>query len=363
MNILIVLISILGLLVLHEFGHFIVAKLFGVEVEEFGIGLPPRLFGKKFRGTLYSLNLLPFGAFVKIPSMEREYSQDEKEDTEKLKKIPLYQRMLIALAGVVSFWLISFILLTIVFNFGTLQAISDEDDFFLDSQVQVVAIAPNSPAETAGLRAGDFIKELRVGDNIFLVSQAKDVQEFIQENKGEEISLTFKRGKEEREVSLLPRENPPLEEGAIGVALVRVAKKSSPFFLALWQGLKETYFLTLAIITGFAQVFLSLFQGRGLPPGVEFVGIIGLSVFLTEAIQIGFTYYLQFVAMVSVYLAVFNILPIPALDGGKLLFLFIEKIKGRPIDLKTEKNLTLGFFLFFFLLMIFVTVKDIIRLF
>ncbi len=357
LTIIIVLVSIMALLVIHELGHFIMAKKFKVGVEEFGIGLPPKLLSKKVGETIYSLNLLPFGAFVKIHGEE-----DGAEDSGSFIKKPIWQRALILLAGVVSFWIVGIILLTIVLNLGAFQAISDEDPAS-DAQVQIIAIAAGSPADQAGLKSGDFLKELKIPQDGLEINKVIEVQEFTQQYKGEEIILLIGRGKETFETSLTPRAEPPQGEGAMGVSLARVAKKSYPFFQAFIKAIETTFNLTIAIIVGLFGLLLSLITGQGLPPGIEVMGPIGIGSMAVQAVQVGLSYFLQFIALIAIYLAIFNLLPIPALDGGKLLFLAIEKIKGSPINRKFEQRITVGFFLALIFLMILVTIKDIAGLF
>ncbi len=359
-TILIAFFSIIFLLILHEFGHFIAAKKFGIEVEEFGVGLPPRLFGRKFGGTIYSLNLLPFGAFVKIPSV------DEGEgDQKNLENVPRWQKAIVLLAGIVSFWLVGIVLLTIVFSLGTSQAISDEETgpFTKPVLVPIAAVNPNSPAAQADLRAGDAIKEMKTIDSFLSVNTVKEVQDFTSSYRGQEISLLIERGQNSFEVELTPRVESPQGEGSLGVLLVRTTEKKYSFFPALIKGIKSTIDLTAAIIIGLVQVVVNLIRGLGLPSGVQFMGPIGMGVMVAQAFEVGLSYYLQFIAMIAVYLAVFNFLPIPALDGGRLLFLLIEKIKGRPVNQKTEQKITAGFFILFLILMAMVTIKDIIGLF
>lgn len=190
MVILIVFISLIGLIVLHEFGHFAIAKKFGVRVEEFGIGYPPRIFGKKIGETLYSLNLLPFGAFVKIYGEEGGI-----ESAHSFTGKPIWQRALIILGGVVSFWIISAILLSIVFGMGVPQAISDTTKA-VNPKVQIVAVASGSPAEEAGIKVGDTIKEFSIFNSQFSINKVKEIQELTEEYKGEAITLTIERGKE-----------------------------------------------------------------------------------------------------------------------------------------------------------------------
>ncbi len=371
LTIIIVIASIVILLTIHEFGHFVVAKRFGVKVEEFGIGLPPRLFGKQIGETLYSLNLIPFGAFVKVYGEEGGI-----ESARSFSGIPIWQRALIVLAGVVSFWLVAIILLTVVFNLGVSQAISDQEQGpLLLPKVQVAAVAPNSPAETAGIKPGDTIRELRIpegepsapygaGTNYELrVDKIKEVQEFTQLNRGEEIVLTIERGRDVFDVSLIPRVSSPAGEGAMGVALVRTAEKSYPFFQAFIKGIETTFNLTQTIVRELAGILVNLIKGQGLPPGVQFVGPIGVGSLAVGALQVGVSYFFRFIAVIAVYLAIFNSLPIPALDGGKLLFLGIEKLKGRQLNQKIEQKITAGFFILFITLMLWVTIKDVVRLF
>lgn len=369
-TILIVFFSLILLIILHEFGHFIVAKRFGVKVEEFGIFLPPRLIGKKIGETIYSLNLLPFGAFVKLFGEEGTV-----EDYRSFSGKPIWQRVLIVAGGVVSFWVVSAILLSIVMGLGTQVAVSDQENGTLASpKVQIAAVAPNSPAEIAGIKLGDTIKKFSIfpegeqvpygaGNFQFSINKVKELQELTEQYKGQEVTLTIERGKEIFEVSLIPRSSPPPGEGAMGVALVRIAVKSYPWYEAPVKGVETTIKLTGAIIAGLAEVFGSLFQGKGLPPGAELMGPVGIGTLMAQVAKLGINYYLHFIAVISIYLAVFNILPIPALDGGKLVFLGIEKIRKKPVSEKVEKNITTFFFGLLILLMIWVTIKDITRLF
>jgi len=354
-------ISLISLMVLHELGHFVIAKKFGVKVEEFGIGYPPRILGKKFGETIYSINLLPFGAFVKIKGEEGGI-ESARSFTEK----PIWQRFLIILGGVVSFWLISAVLLSIVFGIGVSQAVSDEENnTLLKPKVQIMAVASGSPAEKAGIKPGDTIAslKLKIKNEKLKITKVKEVQDFTNAHQGEEIILTIERGKEVFDVSLIPRASPPEGEGAMGIALSRMIEKSYPWYLASVKGIEATFGLTKEITVGISQIFGNLIQGKGLPPGTEFMGPVGIGKLMTQAAQMGINYYLQFVAIISVYLAVFNILPIPALDGGKLLFLGIEKVRRKPVSSKVEQSITAVFFALLVALMLWVTIKDVIRIF
>lgn len=348
--ILIIFFSLIGLIVLHELGHFILAKLFGVKVEEFGIFLPPRLIGKKIGETIYSLNLLPFGAFVKLYGEEGSI-----EDVRSFSEKPIWQRALIIVGGVVTFWIISIILLSIVMGLGVSVGVSDEENGTLvDPKVQVLAVTPDSPAEIAGIKIGDTLKQF---------NKVKEVQEFSEKYAGQEVTLIIERGKEVFEVNLVPRLDASEDKGAIGILLVRTAIKSYPWYQAPVKGIEATIASTETIVITLAEVLGDFFTGKGLPPGVQLVGPVGIGSLMIQFAELGINYYLHFVAIISIYLAIFNILPIPALDGGKLIFLGIEAVKKKPVSPKIEQKITAVFFALLIVLIIWVTVNDIIRLF
>lgn len=358
LTIIIAFISLIGLIILHEFSHFILAKKFGVRVEEFGIGYPPRLFGKKIGDTVYSLNLLPFGAFVRMPG-EIEHLEDSKSFFKK----PIWQRALIVFAGVLSFWIIAAILFSIVMALGAPTAISDEEsNGFLNPKVQVAAVASDSPAEKAGIKVGDIIREIKTSKlDIKKVDKVKEVQEFINLSRGEEITLKIERGKEIFTTSLITRSSPPSGEGPMGVSLIRTAIKGYPWWQAPFQGVIATFNLTTAVIQGYIQAIINVI--KGVPSGVQMMGPVGIFSMFTQVSQLGINYFLQFVAIIAIYIAIFNILPIPAVDGGKLLFLGIEAARKKPVSQKVEQNITTFFFSLLILLMIVVTIKDVMRLF
>ncbi len=356
-TILIAFISLVGLMIIHEFGHFVLAKKLGVKVEEFGIGYPPRIFGKKIGETIYSLNLLPFGAFVKMPG-----EIEKKEEKNSFSAQSIFKRALIVLGGCLSFWLIAIVLFSIALKIGTPVDIGDEEDESLIApRVQIFQVAPNSPAQMAGLRPADTIKEIKVQDQKFEIKKVQQIQELTQQYKGQEIILTIERGKEVFEVNLIPRVFPPAGEGPLGVTLVRTAIKKYPLPQAIKEGISGTFHLTLAIIQGYWQLASNFFKGK--PSFVEAVGPVGLIQLFNQAAQSGINYFLQFVGIIAVYLAIFNLLPIPALDGGKLLFLGIEAVRKKPVSEKVEQKVTAIFFSLLILLTIWVTIKDIARLF
>jgi len=358
LTILAAIFALVALMVLHEFGHFILAKKFGADVEEFGVGLPPRLWGKKFGETVYSINLIPFGAFVQIKGEEggiEEYGSF----TEKT----LWQRSLIILGGVIMFWIVAAVLLSIVFYLGMPTAVSDSATDVEQPKVQIGQIMRESPAAEAGLKPLDTIVEMSDGESV-KPTKVKQVQNFVEQHQGEEITLKLDRWGDVREVKLTPRANPPEGEGAMGISLVRTAVKSYPVWRAPIMGTRACISMTIGAVRGLGGLVAQLFQGKGMPPGSKPMGPVGIFSFLSQTAQSGAANFLRFVALISIFLAIFNILPIPALDGGKLVFLAIEGIRGEPVSPEIEGKITNFFFGLLLLLMLIVTIKfDIPRLF
>jgi regulator of sigma E protease len=358
-TILLVFFSLIGLITLHELGHFLFARKFGVKVEEFGMFLPPRIWGKKFGETLYSINWIPAGAFVKL---QGEDSAD-KSDPRSFGSKPIWQRMIIIAAGVISFWIISVVILSGVYMSGAIEAV-DDDDPAAGAKVQIVSVSQNSPARVAGLQMGDVIETIGTeGQDAVQIDKVAQVQEIANANGGKQLTLGIKRGGQSLELALSPRQNPPDGQGAMGIALMRAAQKSYVWWQAIGNGFVATWNMTVSVFDGWGQIIDRLAKNQGMPPGAQMVGPVGIMEMMAKQAELGLSYYLQFVAMISVYLAVFNALPIPALDGGRLMFLVLEAIRRKPVSEKIEQNLTMIFFGVLMLFAIVVTVQDVIRLF
>jgi regulator of sigma E protease len=356
-TILLVFFSLIGLILLHELGHFVFAKKFGVKVEEFGLFLPPRIWGKKFGETLYSINWIPAGAFVK---MQGEDDSSEKDSSSFASK-PIWQRMIIVAAGVVSFWIISVVLLSAVFMSGAMEAISD-DDPVENARVQIISVVKDSPAFLAGIKPGDIIESVTFEGRAVSIDKVAQVQE-IAAGGEPELVLEIARPDGNLTVALAPRQNPPAGEGAMGVGLMRTAQKSYSFFPAIGNGFLATWNMTIGVFDGWGQIIGRLVKKEGMPPGAQLVGPVGIMQMMADQAKMGMNYYFQFVAMISVYLAVFNALPIPALDGGRLMFLALEAIRKKPVSQKLEQTLTTVFFLALMILALIVTAQDVVRLF
>lgn len=359
LTIIIAIASLILLIILHELGHFLTAKKFGIKVEEFGIGYPPRLFGKKFGETLYSINLLPLGGFVRIYGHEKRI-KDSRSFSEK----PAWQRALVILGGVIVFWIIAAILLTIVMYMGVPTQIEDsQNDNLVNPRVQIIEVVQGSPAESAGIKIGDSVKSIEFKNESIDITKVKELQEFTATHKGKEITLSIERGKEIFETSLVPRESFPETQGPIGISLVRTSIKSYSWYEAPIQGVLATVNLTAMVVKGWGMTIASLVQGNGVPQGIEVKGPVGIFELFAQMGALGTGYFLRLIALISISLALLNILPIPALDGGWLMFIIIEKIRGRAVTQKVEQRLTVFFFLLLISLMVYVTIKDVIHIF
>lgn len=356
MSVIVALFSLIILLVIHEFGHFFVAKKFGVKVEEFGVGYPPRLFKKEFRGTTYSLNLLPFGAFVRFPD------ESGLNDQIKYSHQPVGKRFWIAMAGVISFWILAIAILTVVLTVGTRINIEDSDNNNLISPaITIIGVQPNSPAAISGMMPGDNIVSMAVNGATIKIEKVKEVQDFVSKNIKSEIHLTLMRGDDLLEVVIKPRENPAAGEGPMGIILSKTTIKKVSFYRAPVEAVLTTGRMTMAIVDGYYHAIINLF--RGAPTGVEPIGPVGIVGLASQAGKLGVSYFLQFIAMICLYLAVFNLLPIPVTDGGKVMFLLVEKIRKKPLNPKVEEKIEGAFFIVLLILMAFVTIKDIAKLF
>mgnify|MGYP001588216673 CR=1 FL=1 len=361
LTLIVAFLSLIALMVIHEFGHFIIAKKFGVKVEEFGIGYPPRIYGKKFGETLYSINFLPLGAFVKIHGEEGDV-----DDYRSFSNLTIWKRVLIIIGGVAAFWIASIILFSVVFAIGADIPIGDQDASELTNvKVQVISVSPDSPAQVAGLVSGDTLLGFKFEDREIKINKIKDVQDFTKEKAGQQVTLVIERQGETIETLLTPRVESPQGQGAIGIGLERIGTliKKYPWYQAPIKGTLYTGEITIKAVQGLFTVFVDLFKGNGLPEGAALAGPIGITIFLANAVSFGPGFFLYFIAAISVFVAIFNLFTIPALDGGKLIFLAIEKIKGKPVSAKVEQNITVVFFFLLIALSLFVTIKfDIPRL-
>jgi len=365
--------SLIILMIIHEFGHFIIAKKFGVRVDEFGVGYPPRIFGKKIGDTIYSVNWLPFGAFVRIYGEEGLDASDSSgvgapvlglDDYRSFTNLKIWQRVLIIIGGVAAFWIAAMIIFSVVFAIGTDLPVADQDvQGMTNAQLKIVSVSGGSPAAQAGIKIGDTVKDIKVKGIDTKIDKISDFQRITNENKGKEIILTIERTiqgvPQKFDVSLTPRINPPAGEGSMGVGLQRMATliQKTSWYMAPIKGVTYTWETTINSLKGLYLTLASLTGGKGSPEGASLAGPLGITVFLANAASYGVGFFLYFIGMICVFIAIFNLFPIPALDGGKLVFLLIEKIKGKPVSPKIEQIITLIFFIILIALSLYITIK------
>lgn len=362
----IVFLLILGVLIfVHELGHFLTARRNGVKAEEFGFGFPPRIFGVwknektgkweavfgnrdiESKNTVYSLNIIPLGGFVKIKGEDRS-----NLDQDSLTTKSAWIRVKVLGAGVVMNFLLAWIIFSTTFMIGAPTAVDAQKEGIEDIKIQISQIAPESPAEKA---------EIKVGDEILGFSNIEKFQKFAQENKGKEIEVSIQRGKETKEIMITPREVFPEKEGPLGVAVVETALISYPWYESIWKGLLAVFDMVVLIVVAFFTIIKNLLFGQ--PVGVDVSGPVGIAVLTRQVTELGLIYVLQFTALLSINLGIINAIPFPALDGGRILFILIEKIKGSPVTQKTEQLFhTVGFFLLI-ALMVAVTLRDVLKFF
>lgn len=365
---------ILSLLVLvHEIGHFFVAKKAGIKVEEFGLGLPPRIWGKKIGETIYSINALPIGGFVKL------YGEEGEEKGEKVDKSRQFVfqsskiRAAVTIAGVIMNFLLGVAAFSIIYSNLGIPTKTDK--------VKIVGIAPKSPAENAGLKNDDVIVKidgLTVNDTSDFITQT---QKFV----GQEIKLEILRTTdnpckenvlgaststeiscigENMLVTLRPRENPPAGEGPLGVVISNTEQKFYPWYEMMlrgsFEGLKEALgWLALIGKSLVTMIFQLVFKGM-VPSDVA--GPVGIFQITGTVVKTGWLATLQFIGILSINLAVINILPLPALDGGRLVFIVYEMITRRKPNETFERRANTAGFAFLLFLIGLVTLNDVVRI-
>ncbi len=358
------LLLFIGILVIvvigHEFGHFIVARWNGVKVEEFGFGLPPKIWGFKPKGsdTEYNINLLPIGGYVKLLGEEG----DKRDNPESFASKKPWQRIAILSAGVIMNIIIAVIAFTIVGMLGTQVQINESDidsGQYTNVTTLITSVAEDSPAKAAGLRFGDEIQSI---NGIKVVTQS-EVSQVINENAGKSIDIVVNRGDETITKNITPRENPPEGQGATGITIELTGLQKLSFFESFKLSFVRIYVIVTTTLSILGQMIASIFTRAPLPPEAEVTGPVGLVQIVGDFQDLGVAYIITFIGLISTSLALFNILPIPALDGGRIVFVIIEWIKKSPVSQTVENRFHLVGYSILLLLMLLVTAKDIIKLF
>ena len=353
------------MVLVHEAGHFFTAKRFGIRVDEFGFGFPPKLFGIKKGETEYTFNALPLGGFVKIfgenPDEENTNGPDSKRSFVNKPKL---QQAIVLFAGIFSNFLLAWLLLSFGFMSGVPTSVNGDTKYPLkDVHLVIVSVLKESPAEIAGLKSGDKI--------ISIVSEKDSVQDinpdtlklFVQNHLDKEINIGYTHEKDTNIINakLTPKVDKASGKSMVGIAMDEIGTAKLPIFQAFWEGMKSDWYLTKGTVVGLYALIAQAVQGKGSMSDVT--GPVGMIKVTSDASKFGFAYLLSFAALISVNLAVINLIPFPALDGGRLLFLLIEKIKGSRINPKFANTANMVGFGILILLMVFVTYHDVVKLF
>lgn len=360
------------LVMIHELGHYLAARLFNIKVEEFGFGLPPRAWGKKVGETIYSINWLPIGGFVRLFGEEEDPEiQSSKLKVQSSKIIidqerafynrPIWQRVIVLTAGVTMNFLLALAIITFLFSRGV---------FVPAPRVHIEQIAENSPAKLGGLQPNDIIDEINGAKITTSDKLVEETRRFL----GQEITIKIQRGANFAEAvsdgncdtcqtltfTLTPRKESPNGEGPLGITISNYEKRVYTWYEAPIQGLKESVNLTRTLLGGLFQTLGKLVTFQ--PVGKDVAGPIGIAQVTGQARQYGWVAVLELMGLLSLNLAIINILPFPALDGGRLLFVVIEAIFGRRIKVQWERTIHQIGMAILLAFILFVTFNDILRL-
>lgn len=361
MSVLLVVIMLVLLIVAHELGHFIAAKILGVKVEEFGVGYPPRAltFGT-WGGTEYTLNWLPFGGFVKLFGEHPDGSKRKR--TGAFVDAPRSSQAIILVAGVAANVLLAWVIFTGGFMLGMPTAVSEDTP---GAKLYISGVVAGSPAAQVGLRSGDQILSVIADDGTGAAEVTPTVvSHFVSLHGGDELTVTYLRDAAEGQVVLTPAHAVVPEAAGrptIGVHLTTIAEKQLSLVPAIIEAGKHTVYSLAAVTIGLAGLARDAFLGTA--DISSLVGPVGLVGVVGDAVGHGIGHLLGLAAFISVNLAIINLIPIPALDGGRLLFVGIETLIRRRVPEIVFGTVNLIGFALIIVLMIGVTYHDILRLF
>jgi len=349
---LVFLITLSVLVLVHELGHFLAAKKAGIKVEEFGFGYPPRLWGRKIGETIYSINWVPFGGFVRLYGEELAHFAKAPRAKQAFWSKSKRVRTAVIVAGVLGNFLLAIICFSAVYSVSGIPTQTDK--------IKIVDIIESSPADKIELKKEDII--LAVDDQT--LENLKHFVDLIGEKKGQQVKLLIKRGEDNLPLSITPRLESPQGEGPLGVVVSSIEMKKYPFwqmpFRGAIEGVKEALGWGTLIFTALAKMLVDL-VGRGVVPK-DVAGPIGILQITSTVANQGLLAIFQFVGILSVNLAVLNILPFPALDGGRLLFILYEAITQRRPKPSIEHWVNATGMAILLFLIILVTANDIARI-
>jgi len=339
MNSILVAILVIGLIIIvHELGHYLAAKAADIKVDEFAVGMGPKIFGIKHGETDYSLRAIPLGGYVRMAGMDPE----EKTDGRGFNNKTILQRMIVIFAGSFMNFLLAVVLFAMLFSFIGMPAPDGSN---------IVGQVLEGPAEQAGLQAGDQL----IAINGEAVNDWVEMTQVIHQNEGNNLTFTVQRDDTTLQVDIVPVRNPQTGLGMIGIA-----GNTITVTYPLGEGLRLGIAQSIEFLVLILNLLVQMVTGQ---TAVELAGPVGIVQMTGEASEHGIGTLLRWVAILSIQIGILNLLPIPALDGSRLIFLGIEGVRGKPIPPEKENMVHLVGFAMLIMLVIFVTYNDILRIF
>jgi regulator of sigma E protease len=355
MTVIIFLLVLAILIFVHELGHFIAARINGIRVDAFALGFGPKIFSKKVGETTYSLNLIPFGGYVKIfgenPDDDSMNGPDKQRSFIYKTKI---QQIAVLFAGIFFNFVFAWFLITIAFSNGVPASVDSYPEYrdrMVDQHILVSFVNIGSPADKAGLKAGDTL----------VASSTEDIQKAINDSKTNGVDITYIRAGVEKTANIVAEEGIVEGKFAIGIAMDNVGTLKLPFFKSIVESLRFTLHNIVETFVGLYHLIVGVFKGTSTLSAVT--GPVGIAGMVGDAAKLGFAYLIMFTAIISINLGVLNLIPFPALDGGRILFVIIEAIIRRPINPAVANTMNAIGFVILIGLMLVVTYRDIIHLF
>ncbi|MGI6364548.1 MAG: RIP metalloprotease RseP [Bacillota bacterium] len=337
MSVLVAIIVFSVIILVHELGHFLAARRVGIEVEEFSIGFGPKLAGFSAAGTQFSIRVIPMGGYVRMLGEEGEEEEANSDNPASYQNKSPLQRMAVIAAGPAMNFVLALVIFVLIF--GVIGGVTLNEP-------RIGAVLPDMPAEAAGLQAGDEIVRIDSQE----MARWTDVQQYIRANPGKTLTFVVSRQGRQLEIVVTPRMGEKYSEVGIAPPVGRLSILAS-----IKEGFIQTFNLTREIFKSLVGIITRRV------PAEDITGPIGIVYFVGQAAKDGLINVLYLAALISVNLGLFNLLPIPALDGSKLVFLGVELIRRRPLDPHKEGLVHLVGFALLISLMLFVMYRDIIR--
>lgn len=361
--ILIFMLILFVLVIVHEFGHFIAAKLSKMRVEEFAFGFPPKIWSKKKGETVYALNSLPVGGYVRITGESFDESEREKLkfDNKAFQNRPKVLQLFVLAAGVIMNLLLAFFLISFTYtksHYVPIDNLNSEEQKKVGSKIIADFVIPGSPAASGGITANDQILRITANNQLASLRTATSAVDFVKQNVEYPITVVYQKPDGRISTSTIQAVYGLVSDRkTIGLQVVEVAKVRYNFIKAFSEGFKDTIKYTKLTLFGLGDILKRVSNGENVLDAVA--GPIGIAKLTNSAAEAGSMSVLIFVALLSINLAVFNALPIPALDGGRFLFVLVEIITRRNLNYKFQYySNAIGFTLLVGLVLI-VTYKDI----